>query len=221
MKSSEQLQLDVLDELAYDPAVDSSRIEVTATEGGVVTLEGTVPTYMQARQAERAAQNVHGVKAVVSEIEVKPIPRVSADAGIAEAALRALGWSASVPKDKVKVTVADGWITLEGKLDWDYQRRAAYKAVRDLHGARGVSNQIELNPTAKPIEVREKIEAAFKRNAQIDAQNVRVEANGGLIVLRGIVGSFAEREAAQRAAFSAPGVTSVDNRIEVRSHAFV
>jgi osmotically-inducible protein OsmY len=222
VKHSEQLQLDVVDELAFDPAVDSSKIAVTASDAGVVTLKGSVPSYMQARQADRATKRVHGVKGVANDLEVKPADGyVLDDTHIAESALRAIAWSISVPKDTVRVEVTEGWITLDGKVDWDFQRRAAFNAVRDLRGVRGVSNMIQLTPAVKPAEIKGKIEGAFRRNAQLDAQRVSVEAVGGRVTLRGTVEAFAERDAAERAAFSAPGVTSVDNRIEVRSHALV
>lgn len=222
MNSSEQIQLDVLDELAYDPAVDSSCIEVTATAGGVVTLKGRVPTYMQARAAERAAKRVRGVRAVANDIGVKPAEGFGLDdTGVAQAALQAIAWSASVPRDAIRMTVSRGWITLEGKVDWDYQRGAAYDVVRDLRGVRGVSNLIEIRPSAKASEIRVKIEDAFRRNAQLDADRVTVEVVGSRVTLHGSVGSWAEKEAAERAAFAAPGVISVDNRIEVHAHTLV
>jgi osmotically-inducible protein OsmY len=221
MKRSEELQRDVLDELAYDAAVDSSQVAVTATDSGVITLTGSVPTYMQARAAERAAKRIRGVNAVASELEVKP-PRALArgDTGIAEAALRALDWSASVPDNAVRVTVTNGWVTLDGKVDWEYQRRAAQHAVRDLAGVRGVTNVIELNPYAKPAEIRARIEQAFRRSAEIDAQHVMISATGGRVTLSGTVHSLAEKEAAERAALAAAGVSSVVNNLEVRAHAF-
>jgi osmotically-inducible protein OsmY len=220
MNRNEQIQLDVLDELAYDPAVDSSSVEVTVTAAGVVTLKGRVPAYMQARAAERAAKRVRGVKAVANDLEVKPPEGFGLDdTGVAEASLQALRWSASVPKDAVRVTITRGWITLEGKVDWDYQRRAAYEAVRDLRGVRGVSNLIEIKPSAKASEVRAQIEGAFRRNAQLDADHVTVEVVGHRVTLRGSVGSWSEKETAERAAFAAPGVISVDNRIEVHAPA--
>jgi osmotically-inducible protein OsmY len=129
--------------------------------------------------------------------------------------------TASVPKDAVKLTVSRGWVTLEGKVDWDFQRRAAYNVVRDLRGVCGVSNMIELKQGAKPSQIRENIEAAFRRNAQLDAEHVSVQADGNRVTLRGTVASWSEKESAERAAFSAPGVTGVDNRIEVRGHLLV
>jgi osmotically-inducible protein OsmY len=220
MKNAERIQLHVVDELAYDASVDSSRITVTATEDGVVTLRGSVPTYMQARAAERAAKRVRGVLAVASDIDVHPSVMVAGDdTTIAETALRALGASASVPKEAVRVTVTDGWVTLEGDVGFDFQRRAAETSVRDLHGVRGVTNRIEIRPPVKPLSVKTAIESAFRRNAQLDAEQVTVSASGGTVTLRGTVSSWAEKDAAERAAFAAPGVTSVKNLLEVRHHA--
>jgi osmotically-inducible protein OsmY len=202
--------------------VDSSSIAVTASERGVVTLKGSVPTYLQSRNAERAAKRVRGVQAVANDVEVKPAPGFTwDDAGIAEAALQAIRWSTTVPQNAVKLTVSSGWITLEGRLGWDYQRRSAELAVRDLRGVRGISNLIEVEPTAKPADVKRKIEDAFRRSAEIDAQRVSVDAVGGRVTLRGTVPTWSEKEAASRAAYSAPGVTSVENRVEMRSPAFV
>jgi osmotically-inducible protein OsmY len=221
MKRTEELQRDVLDELAYDTAVDSSQIAVTATASGVITLTGSVPTYMQARAAERAAKRIRGVNAVASKLDVNlPTALARGDTGIAEAALRALEWSASVPDGAVRVTVTNGWITLEGKVDWEYQRRAAQQAVRDLAGVRGVTNLVELTPYAKPTEIRAKIEEAFRRSAEIDAQHVIISTTGGRVTLSGTVHSLAEKEAAERAALAAVGVSSVVNDLEVRAHAF-
>jgi osmotically-inducible protein OsmY len=220
MRRSEQIQLDVVDELAYDRAVDSSRIAVTASVTGVVTLEGSVPTYMQARAAERAAKRVRGVHAVVAQLEVKPpAAAVRGDGRIAEAALLAIGWSASVPSDAVTVSVSNGWVTLEGEVEGDFQRRAAARSVRDLWGVTGVSNLITIRPS-NPADIQRMVEEAFSRNAQIDAGHVAVAVSGGRVVLRGAVTSLAEKEAAERAAFAAPGVISVQNDIEVRAHAF-
>jgi osmotically-inducible protein OsmY len=219
MKATEQLQVDVLDELAYDSAVDSSRIAVTATAEGVVTLKGSVPTHMQAKAAERAAKRVRGVRAVASDLNVNPAADADRDdAVIAAAALRALEWAASVPKDAIGVTVAWGWVTLEGHVAWDYQRRAAYDAVSDLAGVRGVTNLIEIEPSTAASQTKEQIEDAFRRNALIDARSITASVRGGYVTLRGSVSSWAEKEAAESTALSAPGVNGVDNQIAVHAH---
>jgi osmotically-inducible protein OsmY len=221
MLSREQVQLDVVDELAYDPAVDSSRVAVTVAADGVVTLKGSVPDFMQVRAAERATKRVHGVRAVANDLQVNPPSQYALDDGaVAASALQALNWSVSVPKNAVTLTVSRGWLTLEGTVDWDYQRRAAYNAVRALRGVRGVSNLVAIKAVAQPGEIKEKIASAFRRNAQLDAQTIAVETSGGRVTLRGTVASWTEREAAEHAAFAAPGVTSIDNRIEVRAPAY-
>jgi osmotically-inducible protein OsmY len=215
MKTDTQLQHDVLAQLDWEPSIDAAQIGVTAKES-VVTLTGSVSTYAAKMTAERATKSVYGVKGVANDIEVK-IPGTTrrSDTEIAAAALNALRWDAVVPDDRIRVTVRDGWVTLEGDAQWQYERDAAERDVRNLTGVRGVTNQMSLKSRAQPGEVKQKIEAAFKRSAELDARRVGVEARDGKVILHGNVRSFAEREEAQRAAWAAPGVVEVDNRLSV------
>jgi osmotically-inducible protein OsmY len=215
MKRDAQLQTDVLDELQWDPTVDATQIGVTVKDG-IVTLTGKVSVYAEKFEAERAAKRVYGVRAVANDIEVQvPGPHQRTDAEIAAAALNALKWNASVPEDKIQVTVRDGWITLEGMLDGQHQKEAADQCVRKLIGARGVTNLIVVRPKATASDVKSKIEAAFRRSADVDSQGIKVETHNGKVVLKGKLHSLTEREEAERAAWAAPGVAEVDNQILV------
>jgi osmotically-inducible protein OsmY len=213
MTSDSQLQHDVLEELEWRPSIDASKIGVTAANG-VVTLTGTVSQYADKMEAERIAKNIAGVKAVADDIEVRVAGTIN-DTAIASAALAALKWHAWIPNEKIKVTVRDGWITLEGTVDWQYQREAAGDAVCHLQGVRGVRNEIGITARPQPKDIRKKIEAAFKRSAEIDAQHVQVEARNNQVILTGNVSTAAEREEAERVAWAAPGVIAVDNRLTV------
>lgn len=213
--NDKQLQHNVQTQLEWDPSVDASRIGVTARDG-VVTLSGTVLTIAERQQAEKETKRVYGVKAVANEIEVKVSDILQRnDTDIAAAILDYFRWDSTVPEGAIKVVVSKGWVTLEGVVDWQFQRESAESHVRKLIGVRGVTNAIALKQRASKIDIQRKIEEAFERNAELDARRVDVNAHDGRVVLHGNVRSWAERDQAQKAAWAAPGVIEVDNRITV------
>jgi osmotically-inducible protein OsmY len=215
MITDKQLQHDVLNELEWEPSVTSSNIGVAA-KAGVVTLTGHVPRFSEKIEAERVAKGVLGVKAVANDIEIHlPGSSERDDTDIAEAAVSALKWNSSVPADKVKVTVRNGWLTLEGEVEWQFQRQAAVSAVTYLQGVKQVVNKITLTPRPQPKDIKAKIEAAFKRRAEIDAGHVMVDAYGSTVTLKGKVDSWGEYSEAERVAWSMPGVMTVDNDLTV------
>jgi osmotically-inducible protein OsmY len=216
-RTDEQIQRDVLDELRWDARVQPNEIGVSAKDG-VVTLTGWVDSYAKKWAAERAAHRVRGVKAVADDIEVRlPSSAERTDADIAAAATRALEWDAFVPIEKLDVTVAKGWVTLKGEVEWEYQKRAAERVIRRLSGVRGVTNLITVKPRVQPSpqELKQRIENALVRSAETDAERISVDVDGGKVVLKGPVRSWTEREEAERVAWSAPGVTAVENRTSV------
>ena len=214
MKTDSELRHDVERELEWDPSIDARNIAVAA-KNGVLTLTGHVPTYSDKWRAESIAKRVSGVTAIANEIEVK-LTGERTDTDIAEAARMALRLDNRIPADSVKVIVSHGWVTLEGKVPYYYKKSAAESDVRYLAGVKGVTNSIEVAPIVSPVEIKTKIEDAFKRSAVVDANRISVEAIGGKVILRGTVRSWAEREEAESAAWRAPGVTQVENKIEVR-----
>lgn len=210
-----EIQQAVLRELEWEPQVSSTEIGVAVKEG-IVTLSGYVDSYSKRYHAERAAKRVYGVKAVVNDLEVKlPSSLERTDEDIARSAVQSLASRITVPTDRIKVTVRNGWITLEGDVEWKFQREAAESAVRHLPGVKGVTNLVTIKPRISPTQIQTRIEEALRRIAEVDARRITVETEGSKVILRGTVRSWAEREEAVRAAWRAPGVTEVEDRITV------
>lgn len=215
MRTDSNIQNDVSEELKWDPSLEDDDIAVSVRDG-VVTLAGYVKSYLDKWHAERAASRVKGVKAIANDLEVRlPSTSTRTDPDIARAAVDALKWNISVPDDRIKVKVERGWVTLEGDVDWYYQRESAERAVRYLTGVQGVSNLIVVKAKTAASDVKQKIKEALSRGAQFDADRITVEVSGNKAILRGAVRSSAERRDAERAARNAPGITEVENLLTV------
>lgn len=213
--SDRTLKLAVEDELTWEPSIDAEHIGVTA-EDGVVTLTGHVGSYTEKIIAERAAKRVKGVRAIAQEIEIRlPNDRKTSDDQIAKRALDIIAWDSTIPKDKVQVKVQGGFVTLTGQVDWHYQRTDAEYAVRKLEGIKGLSNEIKVKPRVQASDVKHRIESALKRNAEWEAGSIKVSVLDGRVTLDGKVKALYERDLAERTAWSAPGVISVEDHISI------
>jgi osmotically-inducible protein OsmY len=215
MRSDIDIKRDVEAELRWNPDIDATDIAV-AVKNGVVTLSGFVRSYAQKFEAEQTAKRVNGVRAVANDIEVRlPIFNQRPDPEIARDAVEEIQKNLPYASDHIGVVVRDGWVTLEGSVEWNYQRERAAQVVRRVRGVKGVTNLIELQPRVPPVEVKHKIEQAFRRSAELDANRITVETEGGVVTLRGTVRSWAERQEAERVAWTTPGVVRVNNLITI------
>lgn len=216
MMNDKELRQNVIDELEFEPSIDAADIGVAA-ENGVVTLSGHVSSYMQKISAERAAWRVKGVKAIAQEIEVRlPWDKKVHDDEIAKRAIDILAWNTLVPDNSIKVLVRDGFVTLSGQVDWNYQREAAAREVQKLNGVRGLVNNITLMPNAQKVDIRQRVLDALKRHAEVEANRINVDVDsGGSVKLSGVVDDWEERQAVERAVWSAPGVRSVVDNLRI------
>ncbi len=213
--SDRALKQAVEDELKWEPSIDAEHIGVTA-EDGVVTLTGHVGSYTEKIIAEKAAKRVKGVRAIAQEIEIRfPNDKKTSDDQIAKRALDIIAWDSTIPKDKVQIKVQGGFVTLSGEVDWHYQRTDAEYAVRKLEGIKGLSNEIKVKPRVQASDVKQRIESALKRNAEWEASSIKVSVLNGRVTLDGKVKALYERDLAERTAWSAPGVISVEDHISI------
>ena len=217
MKSDNEIQKDIMAQLKWEPFLNASQIGV-AVKNGIVTLSGQVDTYSKKTLAERAAKKVWGVKAIAEDIQVGISPSYrKTDAEVAEAVVNGLKWHTMIPEEKIKVSVEDGIVKLEGEVEWEYQRTQARSAIENLTGVRSVTNLISVKPNITSSDIQQKINAAFQRSATIDSGKITAEVLGSRVTLRGKVRSFTEKEDAENAAWFAPGVTSVNSKLEIEA----
>jgi len=220
-KANKDLRRSVLDELDWEPSLDAADIAV-AVKNGVVTLSGNVPTYAQKRTAERCVLRLAGVKGVANEIEVHlPSEHHRSDTDIAQVAISALERHIQVPPDSVKIEVEDGWITLEGVVNWGYQRKRAERAIRYLTGVKGVSNRLRVKRRETPGDLRERITRALERRIEEESSRISITIDGGTVTLKGTVPSWVDHDDIEDAVWAAPGVTEVENKLKVSRKAYV
>lgn len=213
---AQDLRQQLLEELDWEPKLGTSQVDVKLSDHGVVTLSGLVKSYAEKVAAERATRRVRGVHAVVNDIDILlPMTHERSDAAIAEAVVRALEWNVLVPDDAIDVRVSDGWVRLSGTVDWNYQRTTAADAAKFLAGVKGITNLITVKPQVMVPDIRTRIEAALRRNAEVEAHGITVHVDDRTVTLRGHVQSLAERAAAESAAWAAPGVTAVKNELAI------
>lgn len=207
------LRQNIIDELDFEPSINAANIGV-AVEKGVVTLTGHVESFAEKISVERAVERIRGVRAIAQEIEVRYAgQQKQADDEIAQKALNILNWSVQVPPDGIKVEVENAWVTLKGTVEWQYQKQAAKSAVRRLSGVRGLCNIIKIEPHLTASNVRQKIINSLMRNAEVEAEGIRVVVDNDKVILEGKVRSWYERNLAERAAWSGPGVKDVEDRL--------
>ncbi|WP_127127416.1 BON domain-containing protein [Pseudoflavitalea rhizosphaerae] len=221
MKTDVQIQQDVIDQLKWEPALNAAEIGVSV-KNGVVTLSGIVDTFYKKIMAEQAANKVLGVRAVAEDLQVGVSPAFHrTDAEIADFVVKALKWNTAVPEEKIKVKVEDGVVTLNGEVDWEYQRSMAKTALESIAGIKKINNYVSVNPKSSPSDVKRKILAAFHRSANLDAENISVQVIGTKVILTGKVRSFAERSDAGAAAWAAPGISQVDNQLQMTTEELI
>ncbi len=220
MKTDSEIQKDVMEELKWEPFLNATEIGV-AVKNGAVTLSGTVDSYLKKTTAEKAAKRVAGVKAVVEDIEVKYSTDIARnDTEVAQAVLNALKWHSAINEEKIKVKVENGIVTLDGEVDWDFQRNSVILQIENLIGIKKIVNNITVKSGVVPSELKRKISDAFHRSATVDAENIKVDVSGNTIILEGKVRSWAEKNDAEKAVWSSPGITKVKNKLEIDREVF-